>query len=1330
MRILRNLLIVVVILWGLLALLVRSATPFIADYRGELGDVLSRQLGVPVTVGRLDARWHGIAPLLELQQISIGSGEDTIAIERASLDLNLRELLSGPPLDAIRLSFEGMSLTLVREPSGQLHLEGIGRIGLDGEAAPGTPLLPSEIRLFDTRVVWIDRKAGKPPFTIDDIDIFLDRDGSRLDLRARLETTSGNADLSARLNGFLHTQEWSGDTYLKVDNLDVADLLAHYLPANYGLHGLQFDLESWGRWHDAAPVEAQGGFQLRDLRLRPKTPDTVPLNLVRAGADFTMSRAGGDLRIGLKDLLLAFRGHQWPFANAAISVSDGPGDTRRIMAAADYLRIDDVLRILQVRLPVEEFRQPIRQLQPRGEIRNLRLLVERSAERSDWRVQGDLSGITTDPWDDIPGVENISGRLHGQQDHLVVELDSRDASVRFRELFRDPLQLHRLDGRVDLLRDGDAWRVSSEHLIADTPDIDTRTRLLLEHRPGSPLFLDLQTDFSDGDASHALRYYPVSIMDEDVVDWLDSSIRSGRVPGGSALVYGSLDDFPFEDPYSGVFQVVFDTQDLELDYYEGWPKLHSLDAHVRFHGNQLDIELDRAQIYDSEVVDATARIPSLNPSAPLEVQGTVKGALGNVLKVLGEEALREDFGEFVDPLRASGDATLQLAFKIPLEDEIGYALDGRLNMAGARLTLPEWDFRMDDIHGHLDFNLDGLSATGIKASTLGSPILVDVATREDGATRVRARGGLKLKNIAAQLPDIPLQAASGSSEFLIDVDVPPAGAPDTTPGQISVYSDLQGVRIDLPPPFGKSGREKRTLQIRLPISVQPAPGRLSYAGQLDARFTNDFKRVDVTLGGASAKPGTKPGIRIGGKLGTIDLIDWHEALSHLQTGADTTPESLHLDLLIDRVQADNLAVDDLQLQASLSDRFWQGKIEAPNLSGSFRVPQDPTKQAIQVDLLRLHLDLPLGEEKFHPTPVPDAREGPDPSTLPSLVVNIADLRVNAADLGRLRVNALRAPDGLQLTAFNLQGGQLELESAGHWSRIGSRFETEWGGRISSANLGELLVDLGYSPQVEQAASSIGFLLRWPGNPAQFHSGTLEGSVELAVENGRIVELDPGVTRVVGLLNLGALTRRLRLDFSDIYKKGYSFDSMRGDFLFADGKASTENFRVDGPTGRIDLDGSADLINRTLDQHVTVTPRIDATLPIAGTLAGGPVAGIAVLVVQKAMTKQVDNINRFEYSLSGPWQEPEVHQLDSGGTLSKLLQPLTGKQQAGGEQNDDAASATEPEAAMATVDAQAPAPVTPEEPSTTASQSTNPLSGLLRILNESRAHGADLPGTSE
>jgi uncharacterized protein YhdP len=269
------------------------------------------------------------------------------------------------------------------------------------------------------------------------------------------------------------------------------------------------------------------------------------------------------------------------------------------------------------------------------------------------------------------------------------------------------------------------------------------------------------------------------------------------------------------------------------------------------------------------------------------------------------------------------------------------------------------------------------------------------------------------------------------------------------------------------------------------------------------------------------------------------------------------------------------------------------------------------------------------------------------------------LQINDAQMGRLQLNAQRVPEGLRITTLSLRDRQVTLDSSGHWSRTGTGFQTAWGGRVSTENLGDLLVDLGYSRQIKQAASDIGFLFRWPGSPAQAHRQTLDGKATFDIGAGRIVELDPGATRLVGLLNLNALLRRLRLDFRDLFSKGYSFDKITGDFALQGGNATTENLRILGPSGRIDVVGSADLVRRTVDHHMTVIPKLDATLPIATTLAGGPVAGLAVLLAQKLMDKQVDDIYRFEYRVSGPLTNPETTQLDTGGTLSKLLRPFGG-----------------------------------------------------------------------
>lgn len=1277
MRIVKTLLIGLVILWGVLALLVRATTPLLADYRAELAARAGDALGAPVSIGALKARWYGLGPVLELHDVTVGAAPEAIHARRIAVDLDVTDLLHGTLVGALRVTAEGLELTAVREASGRFHLEGLGVSEREPTAAAALPV-PRHLRLIDTRVIWIDRLHARSPLPLDDINILFDRDGADVSLRANLETGAGSAQLSARLRGFLGGTEWEGDSYLRVDNLDVARLLDGYLPVHYGVTSSLLDLQTWTRWRDARPVHNQGRVTLRDIALHPS--GGAPYELALLAANFSIERSAQQLTLGLDGLQLATPAGRWPLSGAALRIDTPPDAAQRIQLAADYLRIEDIAALARVRLPLADVDTALAAIQPAGELRNLRVDMRHGDDGLRWNAAGDFAAVSGRPWKRIPGVDAISGHFVGNQAHGVLTLDSRDSVVTFNGLFRDPLVLPRIAGRVDVEFVDDGWTLSSRRLQVDAAHLRTLTRLALRRHADGGLFIDLQSDFRDGDAMFAGRYYPVGTMNEPLVRWLDRAIQSGRVARGSALVYGPLDDYAWEQTRTGSFQVVFDTEDVHLDYTEGWPALTELDARVKFHGKQVDIHASAGRLYDSDVRHVHARIASLEPLTPIRIRGQVDGPLQNTLRVLGEPALRPRFGEFADALRGAGDSTLALDFAIPLGKRGTYTLDGRLGFAGNRLALPGHDFALRDIEGELGFTLDGLQASGIRARALGAPVRVDVAALADGTTRVRSRGRFGATAIAAQLDDLPLDAVRGAADFVVDALIPPRSSAAQRSSRLAVSSDLRGMAVELPAPLGKVADAERRLSVDIPLGARSAAGKLRYGTDLAARFSADGQRVDVAFADQLPKIGAERGIRISGQLAELDIAAWQAVIEGLpQSGSDATPP-LRADLTIDRLRYGDVQIDDLELALQRSTESLRGELRSATLSGRFDAPRGTARAPVRVDLERLAIRLP--DDDSAPGPPPDARSGPDPVDLPGLQLDVADLRVNDARLGRLRLAAEARPNGLELTRLSLRDGQAEIDAGGSWTRADGGFSSRVEGRISTADLGKLLVDLGYSRQFEDAAGNGAFRFEWPGSPAQAHRATLSGELDIEINDGRLVELDPGVTRVVGLMNLTALTRRLRLDFSDFYKKGYSFYKIAGRFGFADGVAKTDDVAMLGPTGRVDIRGSTDLQNRTIDQQVMVTPNLDATLPIASTIAGGPVAGIAVLVAQKALTKQVDAINRFDYSISGPWSNPEVTQLDSSGTLSKLLKPFRGggKRGQGNDQDDDVPQSDAPEPA--------------------------------------------------
>ena len=132
---------------------------------------------------------------------------------------------------------------------------------------------------------------------------------------------------------------------------------------------------------------------------------------------------------------------------------------------------------------------------------------------------------------------------------------------------------------------------------------------------------------------------------------------------------------------------------------------------------------------------------------------------------------------------------------------------------------------------------------------------------------------------------------------------------------------------------------------------------------------------------------------------------------------------------------------------------------------------------------------------------------------------------------------------------------------------------------------------------------------WNGGPDAFDVTQLDASLHADVRDGRLPEIEPGAGRVLGLLGIGQLRRRLTLDFSDFFSKGFAFDHLQGDIRLSQGSARTDNLFIKGPAADLNLRGSVNLRSQRFDQTVEVLPRSGGLLTAVGALAAGPAAGI-------------------------------------------------------------------------------------------------------------------------
>ena len=127
----------------------------------------------------------------------------------------------------------------------------------------------------------------------------------------------------------------------------------------------------------------------------------------------------------------------------------------------------------------------------------------------------------------------------------------------------------------------------------------------------------------------------------------------------------------------------------------------------------------------------------------------------------------------------------------------------------------------------------------------------------------------------------------------------------------------------------------------------------------------------------------------------------------------------------------------------------------------------------------------------------------------------------------------------------------------------------------------------------------------------------------------------------GLLSLTALPRRILLNFSDVFAKGFGYDSIEGDFTLQQGDAYTQNLVMKGPAASIHLVGRTGLAKHDFDEALIVDASVGSSLPVVGALAGGVGVGAVVFLLTEIFKKPLTKAGEVRYHLTGSWDNPAL-----------------------------------------------------------------------------------------
>lgn len=1251
---------ILVVVFAVLLSVTRLILPQAENFRDDLEAWASEALGRSVEVGRIGARWHRWGPELALFDVRLADGRDAPALLRfdeVHIGVDLLAAIQEGRIQPSAIRVIGTRLTLERTEDGRIQLQGLGlgaRQTGDSRAAGIAWLFSREHLLLERAdIMLVDRRRAPESLELNDINLELRNQGDNHQLAGRLrlpEQWGHTLTFALDANNILATPEdWGAVLHLKLEGLRL-DSLADMDPAQIPpLNAGTANLELWGELRHGRLEALNGRLGVAALHVGKESQDEHRIDAL--GGEFAWQRHEDGWGLHAGDVHVVRSGDAWPIGGFQVRYRNGS----EVRAAAlradwDYLRVEDLLPLLDAAPSVpERWRELLRLLAPQGVIANGKLVAQ-VTETPSFRFEADLQEIGFQPWRQVPGLQGITARVAGDEQGGSAQIKSAVVRLDAPLMFRGPFSARNVVADLTWARRHSGWAVAVSSASVDDPVAKGKAAVDFEWQPDSGAFLDLRTTFWDGDGTHLSTYLPVGRMPEATVAWVDRGIIGGRVTRGDMVYRGRIKSFPFFAK-EGRFHIRFDAEQGVLDYQAGWPRIDGIAAAVSFEEATMHIRAHQGDVLGAKIVQAEAEVLNLKRNPLLSLTGKVNLPVASGVQFLLESPLTENFRDQLSDLRTDGKAVLDLTLNIPLRKGSLPVVKGTVAINDARVTATRLATTLDRVQGRLDFTEALLESDDLKGRLLGGDTRISVKAplgrfrTQQPAGAVKVQGHAEANALARFLAQPFLnERLEGAAAWEATWRLP---RNDSDGVDVSLNSDLEGLAIELPSPLGKAVGTRRPL--RIDIAIRRGTRRdvaVHYDEQVDAqlRWVADgsgfaLERGEVRFGGGTARLPSETGLTLAGDVERFSVAEWRGAAGGWGKSWDLSAGLLQrIVLRIGTLLAAKHQLSDVRLSLVKGKGYWEGAINGESAKGHLRVPfragDDPL--LLRLDHLRLQRD-----------PAAAATAGdvwPDPQRVPPIDVTLEDFTLNGETLGNLVLRALRIKGGMRIARFLVQGENLQFDASGDWTGDARVNRSAIQMRLETADLGRLLKALDYAEGIKNGRTVAEAQLTWPGPPGDPELEGLTGRIAITINNGRVVDIEPGAGRIFGLLSFQALPRRLVFDFRDFFLKGFSFDEVKGDFRINGGDAYSDNLQIEGPAARIEIIGRTGLARRDYDQLVTVVPNVTGGLPLAGWAAGGPTVGAVMLFFQKMFGKKIDESSGVRYRVTGSWEEPKLEKL--------------------------------------------------------------------------------------
>ena len=1244
---------VLLVLLAVLISVLRYSLPYADNYKHRIEQLISNRYGASVQIGELSAGWQKFGPALLLKQVQLFDDKQNVQLQISETRVRLdfwRSLLNR---QLTAQHFELNGLTYYLDSSSILARDMLGNEPQN--PLDSTPLLDAlENLLFkqlayfsvtDSQLVLQNQQLPDLVLNIKQLD--WNNSGNRHQGAGELSlagVTANTVSFVLDLHGDTLATAF-GQLYLQSERLDVLPWFASMLPPSQKLQQASVNFAAWGRIDAGLLQRIQ--VELADNSLSWQREGTAQQLSLGQGQLLWLPKAEGwSLYSG--ELTLAAGQQQWQDVQLQLHYQQG-----QWLGSLDNVYLDAITPLAHLLADDITLLQQLVAYQPAGHLQQLQWRIT----PEQWQLAGRFAALQSQPLGDIPGVNAVQGDFLLSNTVSRLTLQAEQGELQWDGLFSAPTPYQQLSATAYLQLDDSAhWRLSIPKLQLHSDDLQLDASIQLDEK------LQILARLQQLDAANAYRYYPQRYMPEATRDYLSRAILAGQVSDARLLWHGKAADFPYRQQ-QGVFQVDARLTQGQFAFAPDWPLLEDLSATLWFENAAMQIQSDAGTLQGIALQQGvTAGIADLFAADTLDITIKQQVNAADVTELMQQSPLKAQLGQTLAHLGVAGKVDADVKLAIGLR-QAGVQATGQVGFNGAELNLQAPALQVQQLTGRLAFNNQQISADDLQLNWRGLPITAALQgdSNADGyqlALQLSGQHNSQQLLQALHAPAATLVAGDTGWQGQLALQLNDSGIQY----QAQLGSTLQHTALLLPAPYSKLADSTTALTLTLTGDSTQSAIALNYADQLHfnamlQHASQQLSHAHLSLGAAEVLR-NKADFSISVDLPQLDFLAWFDLIQQQLAATEAGNTGLFPPLATVRGKIGQLDIaPGIRLNNSVFDAeqgaaVWQLQLNSTELASRWQFSKDWQQQGITAtfDYLRL----PLAQQVDSSAEAAQVTEKLALSAqrwllaLPPISVSCADCSLGNYRFGQVEAKAHSSGDRWQLSSLQANYKKHQLSAEGYWQDDGAAGYSTFSGRLQSNNIGAMLDEFQLTSAIAGSSADIQFELNWPGAPNQYRLDDLSGEVRYTLGEGALTEVSDQGSRLFSIFSLDSLLRKLRLDFRDVFAKGFFYNNMTGSLTLEQGVAQTSDASIDGVPGNLQIQGYADLVSKELDYQMAFAPKVTSSLPVIIAWMVNPATGLAALALDEVF-QSAEVISKINFTVTGSFDKPVVTEVNRHST---------------------------------------------------------------------------------